>query len=205
MEQEDNTQTTQEPGLYEQSLHIVSSYENESFSIRGVQVLIKQDPNFNIISVRGMGLELLDILRMALVFPRFDKNTGVSHAGMSIAANRIAGEIDKRLDKDKPTYVGGHSMGAGISLLLTSELEDKGFNVIRWLGLGCPRMEMFDVFYKPKAKLFSFVNGKDIVTYVPLAAHPVPTIKIGTPSAWYPNFKDHDRRTYVSELGKLYG
>lgn len=201
--------------------HIEEAYTRHTFTVNELEVLVEEtwlpewltnkpaDHRCTVISVRGTevtdNFSPIDIIRDLLFFPAADTLNGLAHAGMLSGAHKIADVLVKRYAglAEFPILLGGHSLGAGVSLLLIKLLQARRWPVRRWVGLGCPRV----FFMRAKidsVELFNYRYGHDLVTYLPPRlmgyAAPVPYIKIGTPARPWPNVSDHAIENYVKQI-----
>ena len=94
------------------------------------------------------------------------------HAGFKRSAERVFDAVEPELDKSKPVYITGHSLGGAIAAILDGYLRTAGYTVKRVVTFGQPRVT--DKFGSSVLQLdainFRFlrvVHGKDTVSLVP--------------------------------------
>lgn len=198
---------------------ILAAYHDETFRVHDLEVLVTETSRCLIVTVRGTEVtedfSLMDVVRDLRCVPLYDRDSGLGHAGMTMGANLVASKLDRRLRKrpdgrDIPIVLGGHSLGAGVSLLMVPDLIRRGYNVVRWVGLGTPR-----VAWVPSSdwrcrdvRMTAYKYGRDIVTYLPpkwlgyRLPDGVEEVTIGTPARRWPNVTDHQVVRYVTEIQK---
>lgn len=94
------------------------------------------------------------------------------HAGFKRSAEWVFDAVEPELDKTKPVYITGHSLGGAIAAILDGYLRTAGYTVKRVVTFGQPRVT--DKFGSSVLQLdainFRFlrvVHGKDTVSLVP--------------------------------------
>ena len=194
---------------YQQAVHIAQAYADHTFSIHDVEVLVTELDELTLVSVRGTELgddiSWWDIIRDLRFLPISMNRMGLGHAGMQWGAKLVARRLNQLLTKDKPLYFGGHSLGAGVSFLALAVLEQYGFTIHRWMGLGTPRVQFLPQ-ERPltTVEMVAYRYGRDIVTYLPFRIMgyglSVEEKPLGTPSHWYPNSADHNVERYLTAL-----
>ncbi len=104
---------------------------------------------------------------------------GKAHRGFLSAVDLIWPEIVSRLqnadpDRHKPLFVGGHSLGAGMSQVASAKLAFEEMNLLpeAVYNFGCPRALNFDGADLYNERLYSrtyrVVNNNDVVCNIPL-------------------------------------
>ena len=126
--------------------------------------------DFKIISFRG-SYTLSNWIDDAEAIRVFRTRFSYVHNGFIDAWEDMRDEIKKRISKDDKLILCGHSYGAAISCLAALDCYLDGFNVIKILTQGNPRVggEGFKkIFNESHLVLYRFVDGADLVTDVPL-------------------------------------
>lgn len=94
------------------------------------------------------------------------------HAGFKRSAEWVFDTVEPELDKTKPVYITGHSLGGAITAILDGYLRTAGYNVKRVVTFGQPRVtvKFGSSVLQLDAINFRFlrvVHGKDTVSLVP--------------------------------------
>lgn len=202
--------------------YCAAAYEYKTFSVNDLETLITTTvdgtDNAVVVTVRGTEItndfSLFDIIRDLRFLPMPDKDSGISHAGMLWGANLVARELARRLKETNrqrlPLYLGGHSLGAGVSLLMVPEMARRGYHVKKWVGLGTPRVVWHEGnrWRYAGVPLHAYRYGRDLVTYLPPTwlGYELPdivkTFRVGTPTRPWPNISDHWVTKYLEAIEK---
>lgn len=178
------------------------SYDKYTYQKDGVEVYVTAVQGYTVFAVRGTD-ETRDWLRDLRLWP---KGAGdyYFHSGFWHGAEAIIYCLKKHMRSrfNQRIIVTGHSMGAGIGLCLARMLEKDGFNVEEFVGFGMPR-SMSRIKAKGLGfKVRHYKLGKDIVpSILPLGLfyrHVCPPIRLPAPYTWFPNWRDHSIKWYVS-------
>lgn len=90
--------------------------------------------------------------------------------GVADYYDEIIREIKNRLNKEKPIVLTGHSLGGGLSTVITLHLKQNGYNVDSLYTYGSPRVgnkDFANKFEGLKIPHFRFVNQCDIIPTIP--------------------------------------
>jgi len=162
------------------------------------------------------GLGFLDVIRDLRILPWYDRRIGWAHAGMLKGARDLfdhllwetellrdcVGDEPPRAAKPlfAPITITGHSLGAGVGLLLAHLVRAFGFPV-RFVGFGTPRC----MISKPHPNVVAtyYRHGDDPFTEVPRwwmgGYRPLPVVQLGYEDG-LERRGDHAMRHYVREL-----
>lgn len=186
---------------------VAQGYDQHTGRVNEVEYHVTQRPDCQIVTFRGTeaskffsGHGWRDVIRDIRVVPWYNKRAGWCHAGfLKGAKGVIDGELLQHLIKDKPIYLGGHSLGAIMSLIAALMLERMGYIVVEWVGFGCPRGLL-----GKRERVFvatSYRNKDDLVTEVPplFYKHLVEPVQLGEPEG-NPTFRDHQIELYLEAL-----
>lgn len=200
---------------YELAQYAQQAYKCKTFRVNELETLVIEHNDSIVVSVRGTeisrDLSLVDIIRDLRFLPFPERNTGIAHAGIVRGAERVTRALHRHLDHNRhgrSVYLTGHSLGAGVSLLMVPQLVARGYNVVKWVGLGTPL-----VLWNPlrswrteNTLMHAYRYGRDIITYLPpkWLGYELPPgvrlIKIGKPARRWPNISDHWVEQYVREI-----
>jgi hypothetical protein len=187
--------------------HASQSYILDMYSVNKVDCLVTVLDGVQIVAVRGTEAEYIDIFRDLTAFPWYYKHLGMCHTGFATGAiDLVNRKLSKILDTSLPIIVTGHSAGAIIGLMVCKLLTAKYYNVIEWVGFGCPRG-----FFGTRSfshPITSYKYGNDVVpTLLPAQVlgfiHPIKLTKIGKSSSRWPNASDHRMDNYLKTITSL--
>ena len=189
------------------------SYSSVTVNTRECECLVSQEADYQVVSFRGtevkkliFGLGILDVITDIRIIPWKDKDTGWFHSGFLSGGKATAKSLVPYLDKDKPLYLTGHSLGGAVSLACAIKLKAMGYNVVEWVGFGSPKAQIFTV------KKFDFLctNYRHNADAVPLKPrwigykHGYPVIRTDvTDKNRKPTWDDHSIGHYLSLNGYI--
>jgi hypothetical protein len=144
------------------------------------------------------------------------------HLGFWRAVQAIIRPLLVNLERGKPIYLSGHSLGGGMALVAALVLHHEGFTVAGVYGFGTPRVGMvqfFNRFRDSKIPAFLIVHGRDGVAMLPpngiqvaseiwldLRAFPIRR-RIGfswiNPFRWSAWRDDHSCDAYLAAVSKI--
>lgn len=143
----------------------------KTFSAKNIQGLVVEYPKVaNIVAFRGTEFKCTpegfkDLFTNFLAIPQYTDDCGKVHRGAYNAAKAAIGEVEKRVTKDLPLYLVGHSLGGAIALLLAPIFIKKGYKVIV-VTFGAPKVTYNDTttlaMYN-QLSVTQFINRKDVV------------------------------------------
>jgi len=179
------------------------SYKSYTFKQGGVEVLASHVCGYTVFSVRGTD-EARDWWRDLRLWP---KGAGdyYFHSGYWKGAEEVIGCLRRYMKerKNQRILLTGHSMGAGIGLCLARMMEKEGYNVESFVGFGMPRSMSRIKTKNLGFEVHHYKLGKDIVpSLLPLGlfyrhvSKPIP-LRTGS-SRWFPNWKDHSIKRYLT-------
>lgn len=125
------------------------SYYHATCNINECEVIIKYYDTHQVVAFRGTetgalfaGAGWVDVVRDMRIFPWYDKDCGLVHAGFLKGAQSTAEFIADKLVMDLPVICTGHSLGGALALLTAVKLQAKGFVVKEWVGFGSPMTQL---------------------------------------------------------------
>lgn len=202
------------------------SYQEYTFVVKDVEVLVKETGDYVVITPRGTetpsfkekgfvtGMKrffskggMKDMARDVRAVPWKDKDCGWTHSGFLKGANAVLPLVDDAIRMiGKPVVFNGHSLGASIALILAIKLQ-KRYKVVQWIGFGCP-----NTFWRWHSKkreinfaMSAFRYGSDYITLIPRKIFgytlPVRRQQLGKPAEGFlPSLEDHGIDLYAVEL-----
>lgn len=119
------------------------------------------------------GLGFIDVIRDLRIMPWKDSRVGWAHAGMLKGARAVFEDLEPQISQcggvpkfrgSEHVTVTGHSLGAGVGLILAHMLDHAGL-LVDFTGFGTPRC----MISKPRPTIHAqyYRNGDDGVTQVP--------------------------------------
>ena len=125
------------------------AYTHATYNINECEVIIRRFDDVQVVAFRGTetgalfaGAGWVDVLRDLHIFPWYDKDCGLVHAGFLKGAQSTAEFIAGRLVNDLPVICTGHSLGGALALLTAAKLQAKGFVIEKWVGFGSPMTQL---------------------------------------------------------------
>lgn len=183
------------------------SYQYATFIIGECEAVIKYYDDCQVVAFRGTetgsmfsGGGWLDVLRDLRLLPWFDRHAGWCHAGFLKGGRRAAEFLVNKLDKSKPVYFTGHSLGGALSLMCAVKLHAVGYTV-RWVGFGSPKCQFTKKLYPFPQTNYRFRS--DIVPTMPRFTpyrHNCPVIRLNFNGLIEDTWRDHDLDFYIKEL-----
>lgn len=191
---------------------IDESYQTVSYKYKEVECLVSDNGDYQSIVPRGTegdkffsGSGWRDILRDARAFPWYDKRVGFAHAGFLKGARGLVDNyLVKYVDREKPTYLLGHSLGGALCICAYPMLVDAGFNIELIFTIGSPR-----AIFKKATKHFKniqvlqYSNGGDPIVRVPhrfWGYRHVNEVLVGDPNAGFSIEQGHSTVAYRKAL-----
>lgn len=174
------------------------SYREFEYEVRNIECSLID----NVWVFRGTD-ELADWLTNFRVMPWLVEDLGWVHKGFY----RVAGDVFEHVlvesvksDLDVTEFqFTGHSLGGAVALFMAAFMKKHGWKIRDVVTFGAPCVGQLDLLNDERLVLYR--NGRDIVPMLPLIApQPAPLIKIGKPSRWHWNIRDHRIENYVSAL-----
>lgn len=97
-------------------------------------------------------------------------NAGI-HRGIANLERIVRRSVTRFLPRNKPIYMGGHSLGGAIAILCAFWLNHKNFEIKNVYTFGSPRFvngETAQLINEQIGdRIFRFVNGKDLIPTIP--------------------------------------
>lgn len=156
------------------------AYKQHTIKGDTTEVLIKRRGSAKIIAFRGS--DTLDDVRVNLsFFPTYSRSCGFTHRGYLKAVRGIIFDVMSYIDKTEPVYIVGHSKGAAEGLILARKLQVAGFNVVKVLLIGSPKVCAFSTRAYRDLTIALYSNDGDAVDNLPPAPwwkHPREVIKL---------------------------
>ena len=123
------------------------SYNKCTHRVKEVECYVHQTEEYQVVAFRGTEASLFfsgggwrDIIRDLRVIPWHDKRVGWAHSGFLKGARGVVDTyLVKELDKNKPTYLTGHSLGGALAVVAAKLMHEEGFNVCGTRTFGAPR------------------------------------------------------------------
>ena len=156
------------------------SHTKHTYTLREVECYVHQTDDYQVVAFRGTEASLFfsgggwrDVIRDLRVIPWHDKRVGWAHSGFLKGARGIVDTyLVKELDKNKPTYLTGHSLGGALAVVAAKLMHEEGFNVCGTRAFGAPRSLL-------KSSLESYRAANiDTIEYSNLG-DPIPDIPLG--------------------------
>lgn len=188
------------------------SYGYLTFSVKNDGFLFEEDSEGNqLLSFPGSD-QTGDWISDFKFFKVKREGLGEIHDGFADCWDSLKNEVIKRIDKNKPLYITGHSYGAGIALIASVSLYNQGFKPTSVYTFGTPRVGNKDwkrVFDKTGIELYRIKNGNDMVCNIPklFYYHVGQEVQINKRSwfSWlHSKFTDHLMSNYIDNLIDLY-
>lgn len=187
------------------------SYSQVTVNTRECECLITKEEGYQVVSFRGtevkrliFGLGIIDVITDLRIIPWKDKDIGWFHSGFLSGGKATAVVLAGKLDKNKPTYLTGHSLGGAVGLACAVKLKQQGFNVVEWVGFGSPKAQIFTV-KKYEFDCTNYRHRDDVVPLMPRwigYKHGYPVIRTNSAeSSSRPTWKDHSIGYYLSLEG----
>jgi hypothetical protein len=133
-----------------------------------------------------------DFFTDARFLPRWEDGLGLVSGGFWDVASDLSVRIAREVRG--PVTLTGHSAGGAIALLVGANLASHRMPVKEIVTYGAPRVG--------RLKILDDVNhchyryGRDLVTYLGIRGSKGRLVKVGKPSKWWPNLKDHSMLKY---------
>ena len=185
------------------------SYNDLTFCVSELEVLIKEVDGVQIIAIRGteVGGDALwkeggwrDVLRDLRFGVRFWHGLR-GHAGILRGAKDILHLCKVNLDKDKPVVITGHSLGGGVALPLGIMLAKDDYVVTDIVTAGAPKVLSRGFKQFKNTHVRQYIYKGDPVPRLPffkLFRRHVNAIQLGKKVSR--NWKDHALENYLYQL-----
>ncbi len=136
---------------------------------------------------------------------------GWIHNGFADTWDGLKNELIPKLDRTKPLYITGHSLGGAVATVASLALYNRGFKIDGLFTFGSPRVgnsEWKSNFEKSGIIYNRVMNGDDIVTTIPKlfyyhVGEEVRINKRGFFSWFHDKFTDHKMENYLESLDKV--
>lgn len=115
--------------------------EHGEFPVSGLRVYLDRNPACQAqwVIIRGTA-NMQDIFDDLDFVGRDEHELGINvHAGFDRSPQECLPWILERLDKTRPVWVTGHSLGGSVAVLLVATLERRGFNNVSAITFGQPK------------------------------------------------------------------
>jgi triacylglycerol lipase len=184
------------------------SYVRMTYSQGNDGFLLETDLDGNQMLAFPGSLEIMDWIEDAEFVKVKRDGMGWIHNGFADMWDRLKIQVEMKLDRTKPLYIVGHSLGGAVATVAALALHNKGFKIDGLYTVGSPRVgnsEWKKKFNESGIEYHRIVNGDDIVTTVPklFYYHVGNEVKINKRGffSWAHNkFLDHKMENYLSSL-----
>ena len=146
-----------------------ASYSEFNHEVNDTQFLHKEYKDHQVVAFAGTQ-DTMDFVTDAKFLKTSLEGMGKVHVGFDGAYKEIAPELEKCLNKDKPVFLTGHSLGGATTIIAAQDLKKKGYDVAGVYTYGNPRVgdskfkKAYDNLGIPTHR---FVNSYDLVPRVP--------------------------------------
>lgn len=194
------------------------AYREHTRVVGELEYLVSEVDGAPAVVVRGTetrefmsGFGWIDVIRDLRILPWYDRRVGWAHAGMLKGARRLFEELHifEAFRASSPVltaervYVTGHSLGAGVGLILAHIMRYYGARVT-FVGFGTPRSMISKL--DPGLEARFYRQGDDPVTEVPRwwmgGYSALPVEQLGRPD-WKAGAKDHSLERYIYQIEGL--
>ena len=143
----------------------------ETFDSDGTQAILVSSDKFIALAFRGTETTSIKDIKSDIKAQIMQCETGGKiHTGFKEAFDRVALDIQKKLDNDKlktkPLFITGHSLGGALATIAAKKLSHKG-GLAACYTFGSPRVGDEEWIADIKTPVYRLVNAADCVTMLP--------------------------------------
>lgn len=190
--------------------------------------IVRRFPGYTLVAFQGSN-DIVDFFKIDACFvikePDDEPTFPPVHAGFWKAVTALIDLLRAELshgDTRRPLYLGGHSLGGAIAILIAARLKEMAYPVAAVYGAGTPpvgAVKFYNYWQALKIPTFLLVYERDGIPFLqPKGVHVAPLVHLderayvrkGRPGfAWLNPFRwsawrdDHDCQNYLAAAGKI--
>lgn len=147
--------------------YCAKSYGGLTLKAGTTELLVARRGSAKVVAFRGTD-DKRDVMTNLSFIPSYSRSCGLTHGGYLRAVRGVIFDLMSRINKDDHLYLTGHSKGGAEALICARMLEVAGYNVVKVLTIGAPKICCCGVGQYDTLMINQYANKNDPVDNLPL-------------------------------------